>query len=58
MSLARHSLGCFALANRQLQIVKVFEVVKALPDISIFHADAELDGYLSAMQGKALRGED
>lgn len=48
----------FALANRQPQIVKVFEIVKALPDINIFRDDNELDDYLSAMQEKTLRGED
>ncbi|HEX6590924.1 MAG TPA: STAS domain-containing protein [Moraxellaceae bacterium] len=48
----------FALANRQPQIVKVFEIVKALPDINIFRDDNELDDYLGAMQEKALRGED
>ncbi len=48
----------FALANRQPQIVKVFEIVKALPDINIFRDDAELDGYLTAMQEKTLRGND
>ncbi len=48
----------FALANRQPQIVKVFEIVKALPDINIFRDDSELDDYLAAMQEKTLRGED
>lgn len=48
----------FALANRQPQIVKVFEIVKALPDINIFRDDNELDDYLAAMQEKTLRGED
>lgn len=48
----------FALANRQPQIVKVFEIVKALPDINIFRDDAEMDDYLTAMQEKTLRGED
>lgn len=47
----------FALANRQPQIVKVFEIVKALPDINIFRDDNELDDYLTAMQEKALRGD-
>lgn len=47
----------FALANCQPQIVKVFDIVKALPDINIFRDDIEMDGYLSVMQEKILRGE-
>ena len=41
-----------ALANRQPQIVKVFEIVKALPDLTVFKDDAEMDDYLSAMQDR------
>lgn len=47
----------FALANRQPQIVKVFDIVKALPDVNIFRSEAELDDYLTHMQEKTLRGE-
>ena len=42
--------GKLALANRQPQIVKVFEIVKALPDLTVFKDDAEMDDYLTAMQ--------
>jgi anti-anti-sigma factor len=42
--------GQLALANRQPQIIKVFEIVKALPDLTIFGSDAEMDEYLNAMQ--------
>jgi len=49
--------GAVALANRQPQIVKVFEIVKALPDLQVFKNDEELDGYLKAMQDKGRRGE-
>ncbi|HVL02157.1 MAG TPA: STAS domain-containing protein [Dongiaceae bacterium] len=48
----------FALANRQPQIVKVFDIVKALPDVNIFRNEAELDAYLTLMQEKTLRGGD
>jgi len=44
--------GQLALANRQPQIVKVFEIVKALPDLTVFKDDAEMDDYLSAMQAR------
>lgn len=50
--------GRFGLANRQPQIVKVFDIVKALPDINIFRDDNEMDDYLRAMQEKSLHGED
>jgi anti-anti-sigma factor len=44
--------GSVALANRQPQIVKVFEIVKALPDMQVFKSDEELDEYLTSMQQK------
>jgi anti-anti-sigma factor len=49
--------GSVGLANRQPQIVKVFEIVKALPDLRVFQDDDELDDYLRTMQDKARRGE-
>ena len=49
--------GSVALANRQPQIVKVFEIVKALPDLQVFSSDDELDDYLRAMQSKSRQGE-
>ena len=42
--------GKLAVANRQPQIVKVFDIVKALPDLNIFESQQEMDDYLSAMQ--------
>src|SRR5215510_1743602 len=48
--------GKVALANRQPQIVKVFEIVKALPDLTVFQNDAEMDDYLSAMQDRHGKG--
>jgi anti-anti-sigma factor len=53
----RASGGSVALANRQPQIVKVFEIVKALPDLRVFENDAEMDDYLKAMQAKSRQGE-
>jgi anti-anti-sigma factor len=45
-----------AAANRKPHIDKVFEILKALPDMAVFADDAELDAYLIAMQDKA-RGD-
>ncbi len=39
-----------AAANRKPHIDKVFEILKALPDMAVFANDAELDEYLAAMQ--------
>src|SRR5215510_9786360 len=35
--------GKVAVANRQPQIVNVFEIVKALPGLTVFENDAEMD---------------
>ena len=45
-----------AVAKRQPQIEKVFEILQALPDMAVFANDEELDDYLGAMQAK-VRGE-
>ena len=50
--------GKLAVANRQPQIVKVFDIVKALPDLTVFSSDAEMDAYLRAMQERVQRGDD
>ena len=50
--------GKIAAANRQPQIEKVFDIVKALPDMQIFRNDAEMDEYLSAIQKKIIDGTD
>lgn len=42
-----------AAANRKPHIDKVFEILKALPDMAVFASDQELDDYLDAMQAKA-----
>ena len=41
-----------AAANRKPHIDKVFEILKALPDMAVFANDQELDEYLDAMQSK------
>jgi anti-anti-sigma factor len=41
-----------AAANRKPHIDKVFEILKALPDMAVFANEAELDDYLLAMQRK------
>ncbi|MGL4564541.1 MAG: STAS domain-containing protein [Halioglobus sp.] len=42
-----------AAANRKPHIDKVFEILKALPDRTVFANEAELDDYLAAMQERA-----
>lgn len=39
-----------AAANRKPHIDKVFEILKALPDMTVFANDQELDDYLDTMQ--------
>ena len=41
-----------AAANRKPHIDKVFEILKALPDMAVFANDQELDDYLTSMQDK------
>ncbi|MEH6515702.1 MAG: STAS domain-containing protein [Halioglobus sp.] len=41
-----------AAANRKPHIDKVFEILKALPDMAVFANDDELDEYLDAMQNQ------
>ena len=42
-----------AVANRQPQIEKVFEILQALPDMAVFANEQEMDDYLDAMQAKS-----
>ena len=42
--------GAIAITGLQPQIEKVFDIVKALPDFSIFKDDAEADEYFDHMQ--------
>ena len=48
--------GRMAAANRKPHIDKVFEILKALPDMAVFANEQELDDYLDAMQ-KQVRGD-
>ena len=44
-----------AAANRKPHIDKVFEILKALPDMAVFANEQELDDYLAAMQAKTKK---
>jgi anti-anti-sigma factor len=46
-----------SFVNLQPQIREVFEIVKALPGVSVFGSMAEFDQYLAARQRKVLEGE-
>ncbi|TXS93827.1 STAS domain-containing protein [Parahaliea maris] len=45
-----------AASHRKPHIEKVFEILKALPDMAVFANDQELDDYLDAMQARSLEG--
>lgn len=42
--------GAVMMMNMQPQIQKVFDIIKALPDATIFSSVEELDDYLAKMQ--------
>lgn len=46
-----------AAANRKPHIDKVFDILKALPDMAVFANDQELDEYLDAMQEQVKDGD-
>jgi len=48
--------GAIAMTGLQPQIKKVFDIVKALPNFSIFKDEAEADDYFDHMQKKVLDG--
>jgi anti-anti-sigma factor len=48
--------GGVLMVNAQPQIVKVFEIIKALPGVAIFKSEAELDDYLAEMQRRVREG--
>ncbi len=50
---ARVAGNRLAAANRKPHIDKVFEILKALPDMAVFASDRELDDYLDTMQARA-----
>ena len=45
-----------AAANRKPHIEKVFDILKALPDMAVFANDAEMDEYLASMQAQTKDG--
>ena len=45
--------GRVAIVNPQPAVLKVFEIVKALPNDQVFASQAELDAYLDRMQRRA-----
>jgi anti-sigma B factor antagonist len=45
--------GSLLIANLQPPVAKAFEIVRAIPDMTIFRNIDELDDYLAAMQRKA-----
>lgn len=45
-----------AASHRKAHIEKVFEILKALPDMAVFTDDRELDDYLDVMQSRS-RGD-
>jgi anti-sigma B factor antagonist len=49
--------GSVLLVNLQPQIMKVLEIIKALPGISVFRNVQEMDDYLEMMQRKVKSGE-
>ena len=46
-----------SFVNLQPQIREVFEIVKALPGVSVFGSIAEFDAYLAARQRRVVEGE-
>jgi anti-sigma B factor antagonist len=46
-----------SFVHLQPQIREVFEIVKALPGISVFESVAEFDTYIAARQRKVMEGE-
>jgi anti-sigma B factor antagonist len=49
--------GLCVVAHPQTQVEKVLEIIKALPGLSIFKDQDELDAYLLEIQQKILGGE-
>ena len=43
--------GKVAMLHLTPQVAKVFEIVEALPSLSIFASDQEMDDYLASIQG-------
>lgn len=54
----KKNYGKLVFLNMQPQIKKVFDIIKALPNMKIFSNIKELDRYLNRMQRQVLDGED
>ncbi len=52
--LMKANQGRTCILSLQPQIRKVFDVVRALPDVPVFQDDAEMDDYLDMIQRRAL----
>lgn len=48
--------GAISMMNLQPQIVKVFEIIKALPSMRVYSSMEEFDEYLTSMQEQTLKG--
>ena len=48
--------GRFMMLNLQPQVRKVFEIIKALPTLSVFQSWEEMDEYLEHMQQQGREG--
>jgi anti-anti-sigma factor len=48
--------GSVVMTRLRPQVEKVFEIVKALPNLQVFRSEQELDAYLSAMQRRVVQG--
>ena len=49
--------GAASFLNLQPQIREVFEIIKALPGVSVFESVEEMDRYLAARQRAILEGQ-
>ncbi|MBI4012504.1 MAG: STAS domain-containing protein [Candidatus Rokubacteria bacterium] len=52
----RGQQGGVLMVNAQPQIMKVFEIIKALPGLAVFKSEAEMDQYLAEMQRRVRGG--
>ncbi len=53
----KSSGGAVHLMHLQPQIRKVFEIIQALPSLTVFASLREMDHYLDAMQSRVVGGE-
>ena len=53
----KENRGELILVNLKPQIKKVFDIINALPSLTIFRSIEELDEYLDAMQNRAVEEE-